>query len=292
MPGKTQGFRQKAAGNKREESMIHRYRSRYGRLCAVRTPSRRGSITVGTIAAGLGLAAFGLMAAGPAAATTTTGSLLAGTAQASVVRSTLGAGYQASHKTFGSVAAQWTVPAINCSKWKPGEVVNFWVGLGRSGSTSERINIFGQCAGGAPAYATQYWINNGANLISYPKAGDKISAAVRYDSRTGKVRFTYDDTTQNQSYNQEHGCAVSCARAEAQVMAGPNGEGQLAPYGSVTFHGIAITSASGQRGSFTSTHWRNAKIYEYDVNNSTLLAASASALSNSGTRFTDTWKNP
>jgi Peptidase A4 family len=272
--------------------MIHRYRSRYGLPCAVGVLSRPASIAVGAITAGIGLAAFGLMAAVPAAATTTTGSLPASSAEAKVVRSTLGAGYQASHNTFRSVAAQWTVPAINCSKWKPGEVVNFWVGLGRSSSTSERINIFGQCAGGAPAYEAEYWINNGPNLISYPKAGDKISAAVRYDSTTGKVRFIMYDATQNQSYNQEHGCAVSCARGAAQVMAGPNGEGQLAPYGSVTFHGIAITSASGQRGSFTSTYWTNSKIYEYDIYDSTLLAASPSALSNSGTQFTDTWKNP
>lgn len=272
--------------------MIDRYRSRHGRLCAVRALSRRASITVGAITAGLGLAGLGLMAAIPAGATTTTGSLLAGTAQAKVVRSTLGAGYQASHNKFGYVAAQWTVPTINCSKWMPGEVVNFWVGLGPSDSTSERINIFGQCAGGAPAYEAQYYINNGPNVIFYPKAGDKISAAVRYDSKTGKVRFTLYDTTQNQSYNQEHGCAGSCVRSVAQVMAGPNGEGQLAPYGSVTFHGIAITSASGQRGNFTSKYWNNAKIFEYDVKNSTLLAASPSALLNRGTQFTDTWKNP
>lgn len=272
--------------------MIHCYRSRHGLLCAVRALSRLASAPVRAFTAGLGLAAFGLMAAGPAAAATTTGSLLAGTAQANVVTSTLGAGYQASHNTFGYVAAQWTVPAINCSKWKPGEFVNFWVGLGPSGSTSERINILGQCAGGTPTYQAAYYINNGPNVISFPNAGDKIRAAVRYDSKTGKVRFTMYDTTQNQSYNQEHACAGPCARSVAQVMTGPNGEGQLAPYGSVTFHGIAITSASGQRGNFTSTYWKNAKIYEYDINNRTLLAASPSALSNGGTQFTDTWKNP
>lgn len=106
--------------------------------------------------AALGLATGGLMAS---ASTTGAGvlnpaqtALLIDTAPANVVHSTLGAGYQANHNTFRHVAAQWTLPTINCSKWKPGEVVNFWVGLGPSDSTSERINIFGQCNGGAPGY--------------------------------------------------------------------------------------------------------------------------------------------
>lgn len=213
-------------------------------------------------------------------------------AQANVVRSTLGAGFRATHNTFRYVAAQWTLPTINCSKWKPDEVVNFWIGLRKSGSTSERINIYGNCDGGAPGYEAQYWINNGPNLISYPKVGDKISAAVQYDSTTGKVRFTMHDTTQNQSYNEEHACFASCPRSQAEVMAGPNGYGRLAPYGSVAFHAIAITSASGQRGNFSSRHWNNTKIYEYDIYNHALLAASPSVLSRRGTFFTDTWRHP
>ena len=100
------------------------------------------------------------------------------------------------------------------------------------------------------------------------------------------------DPTQNFSYNQEHSCTGSCSRSVAEVMAGPNGDGQLAPYGSVTFHSIAITSAAAQRGNFSSPYWNNTKIYEYDIYDSTLLAASPSVLSNSGTQFTDTWHNP
>jgi hypothetical protein len=255
--------------------------------------SRRATFTVGAITAGLGLAAFGLMAAVPATATTSASLPPAGIAQANVVRSMLGAGYQASHNTFRNIAAQWTVPAIDCAKWKPDEVVSFWVGLGPSGGTDdENISIFGGCAGGAPFYDASYVINNGPTRISSPAAGDKLSVAVSYGPATGKFRFVMRDPAQGLSFSKEVSCAASCSRSVAQVMAGPDGDGQLAPYGSVTFHGIAITSASGQRGTFTSTYWSNAKIYEYDIYHHALLAASPSALSNSGTQFTDTWKNP
>ena len=279
--------------------MIRHYRGSHAPLRAVRALSRRAQITIGAIMVALGLATGGLMAA-PASATTTGAgvlntaqtALLIGTTPANVVHSTLGAGYQANHNTFRYVAAQWTLPTINCSKWKPNEVVNFWVGLGPSDSKSERINIYGNCAGGTTFYTVDYYINNGPNRISAAYPGDKISASVYYDNKTGKVRFTMHDPTQNFSYNQEHSCAGSCVRSVAEVMAGPNGDGQLAPYGSVTFHSIAITSQSGQQGNFSSPYWNNTKIYEYDINDSTLLAAAPSVLSNSGTQFTDTWKNP
>jgi hypothetical protein len=72
MTGETQSFRQKAAGNKGEESMIYHNRRRHAPLRAVRALSRHAQIKIGAITAVLGFAALGLMAGAASAATVTT----------------------------------------------------------------------------------------------------------------------------------------------------------------------------------------------------------------------------
>ena len=220
----------------------------------------------------------------------------AGPAWAAPVRSQAWAGYQANHQKFRRVSARWTVPALTC----PGTTVGgdpdsyFFVGLGPSFSSSERVGVREFCTGTLPAYIAYLGMNGlyEAQAVD-PAPGDQISASVFFAS--GKYRFSLVDATQRKSFSLQYACGAfsagqgPCRRSTAEVVAGIAAPGlsPLADYGSVTFQKIGVTDARGQRGSFArNRHWKIARLDEYS---GAALAAASSSLSRRGTRFTDAW---
>ncbi len=81
-------------------------------------------------------------------------------------------------------------------------------------------------------------------------------------------------------------------RSTADVFVSAEGTGSgpdrpQAKYAKVTFTGISIRDHHGHTGTFTNKNWLTKKITSA-LNGHTLTAASA--LSNKGASFTDTWK--
>jgi len=223
----------------------------------------------------------------------------AGPVWAAPVRSRAWAGYQANHQKFRRVSARWTVPALTC----PGTTGSgdpdsyFFVGLGPSFLSSERVGVRELCTGTLPAYIAYLGMNGlyEAQAVD-PAPGDQISASVSFSS--GKYRFSLADATQSKSFSLKYSCGAfsagqgTCRRSTAEVVAGLAAPGlsPLADYGSATFQKISVTDARGQRGSFAKNrHWRIARLDEYS---GAALAAAPSSLSRRGTRFTDAWRHP
>ena len=228
-------------------------------------------------------------------------SAMAATAPAtsSTVQSHAWAGYQATGQTFARVAAAWTVPAITCTGTGPqGDPDSyFWAGFGPGSSNSERVGVRELCTGTVGTYVAYLEMNGKYEVQGIdPAPGDAVTAAVSYGA--GAYHFALADSTQAHSFSLSYACGAftfgqgSCNRSTAEVIAGiwSAGMSPLADYHNVTFHSIAVTDRAGQRGSFaTNPQWTITKINEYDGVN---LAAVSSALSHSGTQFTDTWRRP
>lgn len=222
----------------------------------------------------------------------------AGTAAASARKSQAWAGYQAGRQTFRSVAASWTVPAISCGgitrRGDPDSY--FWAGLGPGSPDSERVGVRELCAGTLAAYVAYIEMNGRYEVQAIdPAPGDKVSASVSFGS--GRYRFSLTDSTQRKSFSLRYSCGAfslgqgTCRRSTADVIAGIWAPGltPLADYQQITFRRIAITDASGQRGSFARNgHWTITRLSEYD---GARLAANTSPLTPGGTQFTATWRH-
>jgi hypothetical protein len=221
-----------------------------------------------------------------------------GSAWAGSLRSQAWAGYQADQQTFQRVAASWTVHAVRCrGVTGRGDTDSYiWVGLGSGGSSSERVGVREFCTGILTAYTTFVEMNNLYEVQAiFPAPGDALAASVSYAS--GKYRFSLLDSTQHKSFSLKYACGAfsfhqgTCGRSTAEVGAGIWAPqlSPLADYGTVTFHGIAITDATGRHGSFAKNrYWTITKLDEFD---GTKRAASPSVVSHRGTRFTDTWSH-
>jgi peptidase A4-like protein len=221
-----------------------------------------------------------------------------GPAWAAPVRSRAWAGYQANHQEFQRVSARWTVPALTCSGTTAGGDADsyFFVGLGPSFSSSERVGVREFCTGTLTAYVAYLGMNGlyEAQAVD-PAPGDQIAASVSFAS--GKYRFSLADATQRKSFSLKYACGAfsagqgTCRRSTAEVVAGIAAPrlSPLADYGRATFQKIAVTDARGRRGSFArNRHWKIARLDEYS---GAALAAAASSLSQRGTRFTDVWRH-
>jgi len=208
------------------------------------------------------------------------------------------AGYQDGHDTFSMVSARWTVPSLTCSATNTLQYALVSVGLGTSGggtdTGAESIIMQAERTSGAGCtYNTYIGINGATEIQQNPTPGDSVVTSVRFLS--GKYRFTWTDlTAASRSWQQTLKCTVYCSRTSAQVAVGlpQAGYSPLADYHQVAFHAIAVTDASGHKGSFAhNDHWSRTRFNEYDhkYSSSSGPAASSSSLSANGKAFTDTW---
>lgn len=229
-------------------------------------------------------------------------------------RSAFQAGYRATHDAFRSVHASWVMPSISCpGESSPGYNGEAWsgVGMGPSASRSEQVVARAFCTGTFASYVAYFEVGGpqatgaaGGVLTPYP--GDTLSATVSYlgifpyhagayTYHVARYRFSISDITHPKSFTivDSSDClAQSCDHSTAEVTAGIPfaGYSALAEYGKVTFSSIRITDTRRHRGSLAKNkRWKVARLVEFDTSTHS-PAASPSALTRHGTRFSDSWR--
>jgi hypothetical protein len=210
-------------------------------------------------------------------------------------------GYVASGATFRYVQATFTVPALDCAKTpgtKTPALVGEWVGLDEI--SVEQDGISGECVHGDAQYAA--WYEMFPKGPVYPamtiSAGDAVSVSVRYSASQNEYQLILTDLRTGQGFNKWAPCgARTCANSSAEVITEAPGKTvssssayfPLADFGTTTFSGISITSATGQRGTFTSTDWQDTRYVMED--NSGRVKAAIGDLSDDGSAFITYWEH-
>jgi Peptidase A4 family len=194
-------------------------------------------------------------------------------------------GYDATTGDYTSVAATFTQPTVNCSSG--GDVV-FWVGLGGGTATSESLQqngTFAQCSGGTARYSAWWetWpCNSITNYGSTVKPGDVITMSTT-NLGGNSYQFTVTDTTEGWSVSPKHtGCNGGSTATAEVITETPEIGGSLANlpnFGTVTY------SAATINGSALSASAPMA----INMARSGTTMDTTSAISSSGTSFSNTW---
>lgn len=190
------------------------------------------------------------------------------------------------------VKGSWVVPAVSCSKAQSSWSA-FWVGLdGYSSSTVEQIGTDSDCSSGTPKYYAWYemYPKYPVNLNMRISPGDLMSAEVSY---TGKSSFTLTikDITKKTSYTttqKSPSASRSSAEWVAEAPSSSSGVLSLANFGTVHFSN-AYATINGHTGAINDASWKNDQMNM--TTSSGVLKAATSALSNSGSNFSVTWKS-
>jgi hypothetical protein len=155
-------------------------------------------------------------------------------------------GYAATGRTFTSVSASWTQPAVSCGSQTT--YSSFWVGLDGDGSNSvEQTGTEADCSGGRPVYSSWYemYPKYPVNFSNAVSPGDHFTASVTYNG-SGKFTLVLSDTTKGWSHTI-HSTLNNPALASAEVIAEAPSSGSgvlpLANFGTANF------SASKANGS-------------------------------------------
>ncbi len=197
------------------------------------------------------------------------------------------AGYAVSRRgiRFNVVQATFFVPYLTCSKALGQTLSSDWVGLdgfvGEPDSV-EQGGIGADCSAARKATYYAWW-------ETYPepetraalsvRPGDSVTAIVSYNSSHKNFRITLVDNTGGGRFSVTRGCpavkidkrAVTCPRNSAEVISEAPATGtsaekvviaHLSDYDAVSFGGVAISDASGQRGTLVSGHWGTTKIIQ------------------------------
>ena len=227
---------------------------------------------------------------------------LSGAAGASARSSVAWAGYQANHDTFRSIQASWKVPFTTCPSRLGGSGESYsLVGLGSQADSIIGISVREGCAGTVPGFDTGYVFDQGASLVQLPlDQGDHVSAKVLYRSGFYYLSFidhTHADSTWYQRIRCTKRFGTPCNRTGAGVFHGtfmPPLVGVLANFGRLTFHQIAVTDQRGHRGSLAQNRfWTHTRFDLFNPNTDFALGpqATASRLSQSGSRFSVSWRH-
>jgi hypothetical protein len=197
------------------------------------------------------------------------------------------AGYAVSRSgvRFSSVRATFFVPYVTCSKALGQTLSSDWVGLdgfvGKPDSV-EQGGIGADCGADGKASYYAWWEmfpkpETKAKLSVGP--GDSVTATVSYDAAQQDFRITLTDNTRGGRFEATRRCpavkigkrAVTCPRNSAEVISEAPATGtsvqkvviaRLSDYGAVSFSGVAITDASGHRGTLVSGRWNTTKIIQ------------------------------
>jgi Peptidase A4 family len=196
--------------------------------------------------------------------------------------STNWAGYAVTGPKFRRISATFFVPFLNCSVSPGGTDGTFsshWVGLdGYSSNTVEQDGIEADCDGSTAQYFAwrEVYPRDEQPFTMKIKAGDSVTASVRYSRSSGKYRMEVFDNTNGHHRTVHQKCDGSCKRSSAEVISEAptvNGsQSSLADYGAVSFSGISITDGSGRIGGIKSSHWHRVKIEQVGFSSKNVIA--------------------
>lgn len=190
-------------------------------------------------------------------------------------------GYAATGSGFTSVSATWTEPSASCNSTD--DLYAPWVGIDGYGSSSvEQTGVATDCSSGSARDQAWYEMYP-ANPVylstsSYPvSAGNSISASVTY---AGSNRYTLKLTNNSRGWTYTTTKSLSASRTSAEVII-ESPTGAYPDFGTLTFTSAKINGSS--LGSYDPTALDPSNGYYYE--------AHTSALTSSGTSFTDTFEN-
>jgi hypothetical protein len=157
------------------------------------------------------------------------------------------------------VAADFTLPRVNCANSPDGSWDSFWVGLdGWTTGTVEQDGIDAECSGGGVSYYVFTEMYPAGPLVYQlaAQAGDNIEASVYYDQSARVWSLAVDDTTAGASATVSASCAAgaSCYNRSAEVITEApccttaGAPLALADFGQVNYSGARVTSYNGTRG--------------------------------------------
>ncbi|GAA1992655.1 G1 family glutamic endopeptidase [Catenulispora subtropica] len=156
-------------------------------------------------------------------------------------------GYAATGRSFTSVSASWTQPAVSCGSQTT--YSSFWVGLDGDGSNSvEQTGTEADCSGGRAVYSSWYEMYPAYPVdFSNPVSpGDHFTASVTYNGGN-KFTLVLSDTTKGWSHTV-HSTLRNPALASAEVIAEAPSSGSgvlpLSDFGTVGFSGSKADGAS------------------------------------------------
>jgi hypothetical protein len=176
--------------------------------------------------------------------------------------------------TFRAVKATFFVPFMNCAvtpgSTSPGDFSSHWVGLdGFASQTVEQDGIEADCVGGSPHYDAWHEVfpRPEQPVRMKIRAGDSITASVRYSRSTRKYRLEVTDNTNGNHFTVHQRCAGSaCVRSSAEAISEAPSDNKgilpMADYGASSFSAISITGGSGRTGGLKSSHWNHSKIIQ------------------------------
>ncbi|MGO8872937.1 MAG: G1 family glutamic endopeptidase [Acidimicrobiales bacterium] len=241
----------------------------------------------------------------PAGTAMTTAATLSVTSVPSTRESTNWSGYAGTGSGFDAVTGRWMVPAVTCTGTST-TYSSEWIGIdGDTSSSVEQDGTEADCLGGTPSYDAWYELygdssQNGGDEIELSRAtypvspGDSMTASVT--EAAGAWTFVLEDVSNahaDWSFTSEP-IAFSAAQSSAEwIIERPEICGtscslaSLADFGSATMAGCTASTAeltAAPIDAFPST-----AIEMVNRSGSHVLAA-PSALSASGTSFSDTWK--
>ena len=156
-------------------------------------------------------------------------------------------GYAATGRTFTSVSASWTQPAVSCGSQTT--YSSFWVGLDGDGSNSvEQTGTEADCSGGSPVYSSWYemYPKFPVNFSDPVSPGDSFSASVTYN---GSSNFTLvlKDNSKGWSHTisaRLRNPALASAEVIAEAPSSSGGVLPLANFGTVNFSNSKANGAS------------------------------------------------
>ena len=187
--------------------------------------------------------------------------------------------------TFRRVKATFFVPFMNCAvtpgSTAPGDFSSHWVGLdGFASQTVEQDGIEADCINGSPHYDAWHEVfPRPEQPVSMKiRAGDSITASVRYSRSTRKYRLEVRDNTNGNHFTVHQSCAGSaCVRSSAEAISeAPSDSSDILPladYGASSFSAISVTSGSGRTGGLKSSHWSHSKIVQVGGSSGVIIAS-------------------
>lgn len=186
---------------------------------------------------------------------------------------------------FRAIKATFFVPFMNCAvtpgNTSPGNFSSHWVGLdGFASQTVEQDGIEADCIGGSPHYDAWHEVfPRPEQPVSMKiRAGDSITASVRYSKSTRKYRLEVRDNTNGKHFTVHQSCAGSaCVRSSAEAISEAPSDADgilpLADYGASSFSAVSITSGSGRTGGLKSSHWSHSKIIQVGISSGDTIAS-------------------
>jgi Peptidase A4 family len=199
--------------------------------------------------------------------------LSAPAADAATTTSSNWAGYAVSKPgvKFRRVAATWVVPTATCSATGRRRYSAAWLGLGgyhTSSSALEQIGTEADCtAKGTPSYAVWYELvpSGPVDVDLTITPGDTVSASVTVSGNTVKL-YLANRTRGTVFSKQMTAKHVDTTSAEWIVEAPSACYGNqcetlpLANFGTTTFAGARVTSATGHQGAISDPAWHATSI--------------------------------